>query len=197
MAMPPLRPVEQGSTAGIGGGHFAVDPTGNLVDPRDPAIIRRMSNAQKGLYGEITSDRHMTGRGFTNLLPEDRQVRSLADRPRGRGIDGVYENRNPPPPYVVTETKFRTTGPDGKSRYVDGDGSVSDRLLPMTKGSGRQMSDEWVSDRLPNTLDEELVIQMDQMSYEKWLMMVDESGQVIGISKLDSAANVIEAVPTH
>lgn len=139
----------------------------------------------------------MTGRGFTNLLPEDRQVRSLADRPRGRGIDGVYQNTNPPPPYVVTETKFRTTGPDGKSRYIDGDGSVSDRLLPMTKGSGRQMSDRWVTDRLPSTLGRDVADQVDQSGYEKWLMLVDESGEIIGISKLDSAANSVENIPIN
>lgn len=139
----------------------------------------------------------MTGRGFTNLFPEDRQVRSLADRPRGRGIDGVYQNTNPPPPYVVTETKYRTTGPDGKSRYIDGDGSVSDRLLSMTKGSGKQMSDRWVRDRLPNTVDPALVTRMERKGYEKWLLMVDESGQIIGIYKLDAAANTVGSIPVR
>ncbi|ALM52434.1 hypothetical protein [Halomonas huangheensis] len=176
-------------------GTRAVHPLDHTLNTPDPAIIRRMTNAQKGLFGEIISDRHMADRGFTNLLPEDRQVRSLADRPRGRGIDGVYQNTNPPPPYVVTETKFRTTGPDGKSRYIDGDGTVSDRLLPMTKGSGKQMSDEWVRARLPDALDRGMGDEVALSGYEKWLMMVDESGQVIGISKLDDAANSIGSIP--
>ena len=57
----------------------------------DPHIIRSMKNSQKGIYGEIISDHHMKERGFINLLPEDRQVRKMTDKPRGRGIDGIYQ----------------------------------------------------------------------------------------------------------
>lgn len=66
-------------------------------------------------------------------MPEHRRVRGLNGKPRGRGIDGIYKKTDPPAPYVVTETKFRTAG----GEYIDGDGTKSTQLLSMTKGSGK------------------------------------------------------------
>ncbi|HDM8062787.1 hypothetical protein ACXZ7R_25220 [Vibrio campbellii] len=159
----------------------------------DPHIIRSMKNSQKGIYGEIISDHHMKERGFINLLPEDRQVRKMTDKPRGRGIDGIYQNTNPPPPYVVTETKYRTKA----GKYIDDDGIAKDTMLSKTKGStvngmsyppAKQMSDGWIKPRLSEELDYKTFKDITKKEYERWLMIVDESGEVINITKLDKNA---------
>ncbi|PPD29133.1 MAG: hypothetical protein CTY21_12855, partial [Methylomonas sp.] len=115
----------------------------------DPKILSR---SKKGIFGELVSDQHMAGKGHVNLLPPERRYRSLEDVPRGRGIDGIYQNANPPPPYLITETKYRT-GSGSNTRYIDGDGTETTELLSTTKGSkgkpsAKQMSDRWIKDRL-------------------------------------------------
>ena len=165
----------------------------------DPHIIRSMKNSQKGIYGEIISDHHMKERGFINLLPEDRQVRKMTDKPRGRGIDGIYQNTNPPPPYVVTETKYRTE----VGKYIDDDGIAKDTMLNTTKGSkvngmsyppAKQMSDGWIEPRLIDELGLEGAEDILDMDFERWLMIVDDSGKVINITKLDEHAKALEKV---
>ncbi|MBS4689773.1 hypothetical protein J4G63_21400 [Aeromonas sobria] len=175
---------------------FKAVPGGTVVHslPDDVAKVdvKILSRTKKGLYGEIISDNWMANHQFENLLPEHRQVRSLSDKPRGRGIDGIYKNTNPPPPYVVTETKFRTAG----GEYIDGDGTKSTQLLSMTKGSGKQMSGKWIEDRLPSELiDKKVLADIENEGYDAWLMIVDESGQVIQITKLDKSANAVGTIP--
>lgn len=159
----------------------------------DPRIVRGWSNAKKGLYGEIISDDHMRKKGFTNMLPENRQVRSLEDMPKGRGIDGIYSNPKPPPPYVVTETKFRTAA----GEYADSDGSLSkakkvEDLLGKTR-DGKQMSEPWIRRRLPKEIGDAKANKVRQ-NYESWLIIVGLEGEVVEIYKLDTNARVIGTV---
>ncbi|BFM48454.1 hypothetical protein [Marinomonas sp. THO17] len=155
----------------------------------DPKIIK-MTNAEKGLYGEILSDNLMINNGFKNLLPEDRQIRKMTDKPRGRGIDGIYENTDPPPPYVITETKYRTAS----GKYIDSDGVAKDTVLGNTK-DGKQMNDKWIKPRLEPALgDRGIAADVADSDYERWLMIVDSSGEVVNITKLDEKANSIAEV---
>lgn len=163
----------------------------SLPDDVAKVDIKILSRTKKGLYGEIISDNWMANHKFKNLLPEHRRVRSLNDKPKGRGIDGIYKNTNPPPPYVVTETKFRTAG----GEYIDADGTKSTKLLSMTKGSGKQMSGEWIEDRLPKEItDKKILKDIENEGYDAWLMIVDESGKVIQITKLDKFANAVGTI---
>ncbi len=176
-------------------GYKAV-PGGTVIHPLPDDVVKVdlkiLSRTKKGLYGEVISDNWMINHKFENLLPEHRQVRSLSDKPRGRGIDGIYKNTNPPPPYVVTETKFRTAG----GEYIDGDGTQSTQLLSMTKGSGKQMSGKWIEDRLAMEItDRKLLNDIEKQKYDAWLMVVDESGTVLQITKLDKNANAIGTIP--
>nr|MBJ6930502.1 hypothetical protein [Vibrio cholerae] len=123
-------------------------------------------------------------RRFKNMLPEDRQVRTMADKPRGRGIDGIYENLAPPPPFVITETKYRTES----GKFIDDDGLAKDSVLSMTKHSGKQMSDEWVEKRLADELSASDLRKIRVQGYDKWLMIVDDSGKVVNVTKLDADA---------
>ena len=154
-------------------------PRSNNVHRDD---VAKMSSARKGIFGEQVSDDWMKARKFTSELSANRQMRLLEQQPTGRGIDGVYRNNEPPPPYVITETKFRTGG------------NFSPSQLPMTKGSGKQMSDGWIGPRLDDAVGEEKASMIDTAGYERWLMVVDESGEVTSITKLDeNAAALLDA----
>ena len=81
----------------------------------------------------------------------------MTNKPRGRGVNGIYQNTNPPPPYVVTETKYRTEA----GKYIDGDGIAKDTMLSTTKGSkgyksAKQMSDDWIEPRV-----KDIVVSLD------------------------------------
>ena len=145
------------------------------------------TRTQKGIYGEVVSDQYMLGKGHENLLSAARGPRSLEMKPTGRGLDGVYRNAHPPPPFIITETKYRTGG------------AFSPGSLPVTKGSkgfpsARQMSDAWIEPRLELDLG---IIQVEEIAfagYERWLMIVDESGVVTRIVKLDENAKFVSEV---
>ena len=164
------------------------------LERHDPNIVRGWNNAKKGLYGELISDEYMVNKGFKNLLPDNRRVRSLEDAPKGRGIDGIYGNPNPPPPYIVTETKFRTA----VGEYVDSDGTLKkaknvEGLLGNTK-DGRQMSEGWINKRLPREVGKNQSDNIQKGGYENWLMIVGPDGKVETIYKLDQNAKVIGTV---
>ncbi|BFM48448.1 hypothetical protein [Marinomonas sp. THO17] len=115
--------------------------------------------------------------------------------PRGRGIDGIYENTNPPPPYVITETKYRTAS----GKYIDSDGVAKDTVLSKTKGSSglpgaKQMNDGWIKPRIKDELGSRKARDIIESGYERWLMIVDNSGEVVNITKLDASAKSIEKV---
>jgi hypothetical protein len=142
------------------------------------------------------SDNHMKNHGFINLLPEDRQVRKMTDKPRGRGVDGIYQNSNPPPPYVITETKYRTQA----GKYIDDDGLAKDQMLSATTGStvggiefpaSKQMDDTWIQPRVINELGLEEAENVLDSNYERWLIIVDDSGGIINITNLNEAASSI------
>ncbi len=163
------------------------------LERHDPNIVRGWNNAKKGLYGELISDEYMVNKGFNNLLPDNRRVRSLEDAPKGRGIDGIYGNPNPPPPYIVTETKFRTA----VGEYVDSDGTLTraknvEGLLGNTK-DGKQMSNRWIKNRLEKEIGDAQARKVEQ-SYESWLMIVGPDGKVETIYKLDQNAKVVGTV---
>ena len=89
--------------------------------------------------------------------------------PFEKGIDGIYKNSNPPPDYVIGEAKY-------------GDGGLG------TTRDGRQMSDDWISgtktgfDRLEDAVGKEAARDIRRSmagdGVEKWLLRVDESGNV-------------------
>ncbi|MFM2467301.1 hypothetical protein P0D87_26890 [Paraburkholderia sp. RL17-368-BIF-A] len=179
--LPMLR---DGAEAAGGAAHGGESPKPQEAQTESSNVHRddvaKMSSARKGIFGEQVSDDWMKARKFTSELSADRQMRLLEEKPTGRGIDGVYRNNEPPPPYVITETKFRTGG------------NFSPSQLPMTKGSGKQMSSEWITDRLTQAVgDDEKADMIIDEGYEAWLMVVDENGKVTSITNLDENANAL------
>lgn len=179
--------------------NYRADVNARTVHELDPSVAavnpRILTRTQKGLYGEIISDNYMLNQGHRNILPDNRQVRALEDVPRGRGIDGIYENANPPPPYIVTETKYRTNS----GQYIDSDGVASNSLLSTTQGSNgypasKQMSDAWIQPRLADEVGRDVADDIMDEGYDRWLMIVDETGEVVNITRLDANARSIEEV---
>ncbi|WP_051376799.1 hypothetical protein [Burkholderia sp. WSM2232] len=169
---------------------------GRLPEPQEPVPgssnvhrddVATMSRAQKGIFGEKVSDDFMKARGYRSELSESRQMRLLEQQPTGRGIDGVYRKPpgEPPPPYVVTETKFRTGG------------KFTPDQLPITKSSGKQMSGPWISDRLEDAVGDETMLLIREEGYESWLMVVDDFGKVADITKLDVRGDALLNAAGH
>ncbi|WP_353668605.1 hypothetical protein [Marinomonas sp. THO17] len=60
---------------------------------------------------------------------------------------------------------------------------------------GKQMCDDWIEARLEDALDDDdLALNVSDSAYERWLMIVDSSGEVVNITKLDEKANSIAEV---
>lgn len=75
--------------------------------------------------------------------------------------------------------------------YIDSDGSLSkankvEDLLGSTK-DGKQMSDNWIENRLDKVINNEELSKEILRDYDKWLMIVDDNGKVVEIYKIGSA----------
>lgn len=126
---------------------------------------------RKGNYGEMKADQHFENLQDINGNKADLK-RISKDRATGiddaghTGIDGVYENANPPPKYIVNETKYGSSG-----------------LNPKT-ADGRQMSDPWVDNRLENAVGKDAAEKIrdeefnNPGSVQKVLTKVDADGNV-------------------
>lgn len=57
------------------------------------------------------------------------------------------------------------------------------------------MDDDWVGDRLVDAVGRKTAADISKAGHDKWLMVVDESGKVVDITKLDSIANAIGKIP--
>ncbi|WP_407330946.1 hypothetical protein [Enterovibrio sp. 27052020O] len=56
------------------------------------------------------------------------------------------------------------------------------------------MSDRWIEPRLADELGKSQAREVRNQGYERWLMIVDESGDVVNITRLDGSANAIESI---
>lgn len=121
---------------------------------------KKMTNAEKGVFGEAKGDEFMMGEGMQKMNGPPVKV---GDKPLGQGIDGVWKNSSPPPEYVISETKY------GSSRL----GNTKD---------GPQMGDKWIDRRLDKAVGkveaDKIRDSMLEGNVEKWLLRVDESGKV-------------------
>ena len=94
-----------------------------VIDSVESGKIVLKTNKQKGNYGEMKMDDYFETQGYSRISTD--RVTSLDDKIQ-KGRDGVYENANPPPKFVIAEAKYNTA------------------QLSNTRRSGRQMSDEWI-----------------------------------------------------
>src|SRR5690625_4032991 len=95
----------------------------SAIESVESGEVALKTNKQKGNYGEMKMDDYFESQGYERISND--RVTGLDDK-LSKGIDGVYENANHPPKYVIAEAKYNTA------------------QLSNTKRSGRQMSDKWI-----------------------------------------------------
>ena len=179
---PKLKPKEAPKLAEEGGGPASAEqpkqgPTksSSSQSSSDSAAAEEKpdlsTNAKKGVFGEAKADAYMRSKGFRKLNANGKDVQ-IGDPPQGQGIDGVYENMNPPPQYVVGEAKF------GSSKL----GSTKD---------GMQMSRNWIRNRLAKAVGRVRANDIQMQGYDRYLLQVDEAGNVTpSLLTEDSAGNL-------
>jgi hypothetical protein len=124
-------------------------------------------NVFRGRYGEVATDQWARAQGWERVS-DGGQIPQMDDGFRGTGIDAVYRipgEGGAPDRFVVVESKFGdsqlgyATGPDGQ---------------PI-----RQMSDEWILDRLPGAgLSRADLRAIDRDGFEAVVLRVDQFGRV-------------------
>lgn len=146
---------------------------------------KKGNHTRKGNYGEMKTDLHMekvteiNGKEVT-LTPLHKRTTDIDTKTR-KGIDNIYECSNPPPKYVIADSKY------GSSKLGD------------TK-DGKQMSDDWIrgSNRLDNIVGKkkakEIKDALDNGEVHKVLSKVSDNGDVI-TQKLDSLGKIIGIWP--
>ena len=136
----------------------------------------RDNTHEVGNYGEMKADQDLRGRGYERI---SKDMVTDIDESGHRGTDGVYFNPNGHPQYLVGDAKY---------------GSAS---LNLNTKDGKQMSENWIDQRLDKDLGKE---KADELRMEKILnpdnvgacvIHVQEDGKVT-YDRLDDAANVIE-----
>lgn len=124
-----------------------------------------MTNGEKGVFGEAMADAWMKKNGYTKL---NGPMTKIGDRPKGPGIDGIYQNSNPPPKYVIVDAKATAGNPLTSSNY------------PTTKGGQKQMSKRWVEARLDKEIRDKSVLNDIVLNgYKRVELKVDRHGNVV------------------
>lgn len=131
---------------------------------------------ETGNYGEMKTDQYLREKGYERI---SKDMVTDIDETGHQGLDGVYYNPEGKPQYIIVDSKY---------------GSA--QLNPETK-DGKQMSDNWIDNRLDKAVGKE---KADEIRMEKltnpdnvgsYVSHVDAEGNV-KLDKLDSDANVIE-----
>ena len=151
------------------------------IDKQNKAIedalekgVDNMSPLEKGNFGEMCTDNDMRKRGYERISKD--MVTDINDNGR-KGIDGVYENRNGQPRYIIVESKYG-----------------SSQLIETT--DGKQLSDEWVDKRLDGAVGKEKAdeIRLEQATnpdnVEKAVAKIDAGGNVT-YQAVDGKGNII------
>jgi hypothetical protein len=157
--------------------------------------------SKKALFGEVVSDQYMIAAGHEPMLPINRNpVNNLELKAQGAYcLDGVYKNAHPPKDYIITEAKYRKSGEfsagnlpttKGSTRFEKQDTAEGSRKVSARYPAAKQMSDKWIKQRLEDSVGEEI----DKMlgNYERWVLVVDDSGKVVKTIKLDEFGNAIQ-----
>ena len=136
----------------------------------------RTNTHETGNYGEMKTDQDLRTKGYERISTD--MVTDI-DQSGHQGIDGVYYKEDGAPEYLIVDSKY---------------GSA--QLNPNTK-DGKQMSKEWINNRLDKDVGKE---KADEIRMEKvlnpdnvgsYVAHVDADGNVT-YDRLDDDANVIE-----
>ena len=145
-----------------------------IISEVDDGTIELISNMRKGNYGEMSTDEIYRQLGYERISLD---MTTEIDGATHHGIDGVYHNPNGHPPYIIAEAKY------GSAR------------LSYLKGSKiKQMSREWIGDRLKDAVGKGTYDEIDRamkhgdVGYQS--VKVRKNGDIM-INNLDKKANII------
>lgn len=156
---------------------YIIKKFSKALEKLDLKQIKKMSSKIKGNFGEMVQDKIMRIQGYDTLQPS--LLLDLNEKLH-KGIDGAYWNGD---------------------KFVIGDAKWDTAQLNNCKVGGKQMSFEWIEDRLPKlklkdmtidgvSIDSDMILQSDFVSQ---LTNVLPDGTVT-ISYLDDMANVVETL---
>ena len=85
-----------------------------------------------------------------------RRITAL-DAPMHHGIDGIYKNMNPPPDFIIVESK-----------YLGAEEAVNESFAPRMSMTikGRQMDSEWIEKRLEGSIDDKKLLKKIQKALQ-------------------------------
>ena len=146
-----------------------------IISEVDDGTIKLIDNMRKANFGEISADEIYRQLGYERISLD--MVTDI-DGVTHHGIDGIYHNPNGHPPYIIAEAKY------GSAR------------LSYLKGSEiKQMSREWIGDRLKDAVGEEHY-DLIRKAYktgdvQAQLVKIQKNGNIM-INNLDAKANIIK-----
>ena len=126
-----------------------------ILEESPEGTIAQLSNLQKGNYGEMKTDIDLEKDGRYQRVSNFR-VTSLTDKGH-HGIDGIYKNMNPPPDFIIVESK-----------YLGAEEAVNESFVPtMSKvKNGRQMDFKWIEKRLEGSIDDKKLLKKIQKALQ-------------------------------
>ena len=126
-----------------------------ILEESPEGTIAQLSNLQKGNYGEMKTDIDLEKDGRYQRVSNFR-VTSLKDKGH-HGIDGIYKNMNPPPDFIIVESK-----------YLGAEEAVNESFAPtMSKvKNGRQMDFKWIEKRLEGSIDDKKLLKKIQKALQ-------------------------------
>lgn len=109
----------------------------------------------KSNYGEMKTDIDLEKNGGYQRVSNFR-VTSLKDKGH-HGIDGIYRNMNPPPDFIIVDSK-----------YLGAEKAANEAFAPaMSKvKSGRQMDSKWIDKNLADSIDDDVTKKKVESSVE-------------------------------
>ncbi len=127
-----------------------------ILEESPEGTIAQLSNLQKGNYGEMKTDIDLEKDGRYQRVSNFR-VTSLTDKGH-HGIDGIYKNMNPPPDFIIVESK-----------YLGAEEAVNESFAPtMSKvKNGRQMDSEWIKKNLLDSIADEQLLEEIRISIRR------------------------------
>lgn len=125
-------------------------PNEELVNAEHPHDFTMKSN-----FGEMKTDIDLEKDGRYQRVSNFR-VTSLTDKGH-HGIDGIYKNMNPPPDFIIVESK-----------YLGAEEAVNESFAPRMSMTikGRQMDSEWIEKRLEGSIDDKKLLKKIQKALQ-------------------------------
>ena len=125
------------------------------IDDVESGKTELNTNARKGNYGEMKTDVDLESKGYE---PLHKKVTDI-DGPTEQGIDHVFKKGDPPKYYVV-ESKYNTSN------------------LKNLKDGTRQMSDDWISGRLNDSVGKDVADEIRASGFERVVARTSPDGTI-------------------